>query len=69
MIKLKYGKILLDVLDGYQITKSSQDVTFNDIACDFTNREIEELPEKYQEVKIIDIDNFRKRESYFFWIH
>ena len=44
----------------YQITKSSQDVTFNDLTCDFTNRTVEELPEKYQEVKLVNIDNFRK---------
>lgn len=60
MIKLKYGNVALDVFDGYEITNSSQDVAFNDLVCDFTNRTIEELPEKYQETKLIEIDNFRK---------
>lgn len=60
MIKLKYGNVMLDVYNGYQITKSSQDVTFNDLTCDFTNKTIDDLPEKYQETKLIDIDNFRK---------
>ena len=60
MTKLKYGNVMLDVYNEYQITKSSQDVTFNDLTCDFTNRTVEELPEKYQEVKLVDIDNFRK---------
>lgn len=60
MIKLKYGNTMLDVYTDYQITKSSQDVTFNDLTCNFTNRTTEELPEKYQEGKLVDIDNFRK---------
>lgn len=60
MIKLKYGNLALDVFDGYEITNSSQDVAFNDLVCDFTNRTIEELPEKYQETKLVEIDNFRK---------
>lgn len=60
MIKLKYGNVALDVFDGYEITNSSQDVAFNDLTCDFTNRTIEELPEKYQETKLVEIDNFRK---------
>ncbi|MCI9087910.1 MAG: hypothetical protein HFJ32_05115 [Clostridia bacterium] len=60
MIKLKYGNVALDVFDGYEITNSSQDVAFNDLVCDFTNHTIEELPEKYQETKLVEIDNFRK---------
>lgn len=60
MIKLKYGNTALDVFDGYEITNSSQDVAFNDLTCDFTNRTTDELPEKYQETKLVEIDNFRK---------
>lgn len=60
MTKLKYGNVELDVYNDYQITNSSQDVVFNDLVCDFTNHTIEELPEKYQETKLVEIDNFRK---------
>lgn len=60
MTKLKYGNVVLDVYNDYQITNSSQDVVFNDLVCDFTNHTVEELPEKYQETKLVEIDNFRK---------
>ena len=66
MIKLKYGNIMLDIYNEYQITKSSQEVTFNDLTCDFTNRTVEELPEKYQEAKLIDIDNLGNEKILFF---
>ena len=66
MIKLKYGNVILDVYNGYQITKSSQDVTFNDLTCDFTNKTIDDLPEKYQESKLIEIDNFGNEKVLFF---
>lgn len=56
MIKLKYGETLLDVYNNYEITKSSQDVVYADLQCDFTGRTQEELPEKYEEVKLVDID-------------
>lgn len=42
--------IELKVLNDYSITKSSQEVTFNSITCDFTGLTAEDLPDKYQEV-------------------
>lgn len=66
MIKLKFGDIKLDVYNNYQITKSSQEVVYSDLACDFTNRTIDELPEKYQESKLIDIDDFGNEKILFF---
>lgn len=66
MTKLKYGEITLDVYDGYEITKSSQEVSFSDLTCDFTNRTIEELPEKYQESKLVEIDGFGNEKVLFF---
>lgn len=57
MTKLIYGEIQLDVLDGYSMTKSSQDVTFNSIICDFTGYTQEDLPDKYQEVKLVEDGN------------
>lgn len=52
MLYLKYGEVSLPILESYSITKSSQDITFSDLQCDFTEHTIEDLPEKYQEVKI-----------------
>lgn len=57
MTTLEYGNCKLDILNRYSITKSSQDVTFNSITCDFTNHIKEDLPDKYQEVKIIEDGN------------
>ena len=44
----------LKVLNSYAITKSSQEVTFNTLTCDFTGRKQEDLPDKYQEVKVVE---------------
>lgn len=57
MTRLVYGNIELQVLDGYSMTKSSQDVTFNSISCDFTGYTQEDLPDKYQEVKLVEDGN------------
>ena len=57
MIKLKYITTYLDILNGYDITESSQQVQFSDLVCDFTGYKMDELPEKYQEVKIVDIND------------
>lgn len=57
MIVLRYDKVELPVVNSnYDIEKSSQEVTFSDITCDFTDRDKSELPEKYQEIKIYDND-------------
>lgn len=57
MTKLMYGNTELKVLDGYDVTKSSQEVTFNSIVCDFTGYTQEDLPDKYQEVKLVENGN------------
>lgn len=57
MTRLVYGNLELQVLDGYSMTKSSQDVTFNSISCDFTGYTQEDLPDKYQEVKLVEDGN------------
>lgn len=56
-VVLRYGNIDLDIFGEYNITKSSQDVTYSDINCDYTGHTKAELPEKYQEVQIVQIDN------------
>ena len=55
---LKYGNIELKIYTGYEITKSSQEIVYSDCECDFTGHTAEDLPEKYQEVNIIDKNDF-----------
>ena len=57
MIRLKYGNIELRVLNDYSITKSSQEVTFSSITCDFTGHTAENLPDKYQEITLVENGN------------
>lgn len=55
MMVLKYDDIELPIIDdNYSIDKSSQEVSFSDLTCDFTDKEKEQLPEKYQEIKVYD---------------
>lgn len=63
MKKLRYVKttdktqfVDLPIIETYEITKSSQEVSYSDLTCDFINKTVNDLPEKYQEVKIIDAD-------------
>lgn len=46
--------IELPIFNSYYMTKSSQDVLYSDFTCDYTGHTKEELPEKYQEVEIIE---------------
>lgn len=62
MIVLKYGNESLKVHSNYNINKSSQNVQFSDITCDFTGLGRTSLPLKYQEASIIDTDT---NEIYF----
>ena len=54
MVYLEYEKTKLPVLDGYNITKSSQEIAYSDLKCDFTGRTAVELPQKYEEVKVVE---------------
>lgn len=54
MIVAKYGNVELNVYDNYSINKSGNEVSFSDISCDFTGHSKDDLPEKYQEIKVID---------------
>ena len=63
MIALKYGDKYLKVLDEFNITTSSREVTFNDLNVDFTGYTINDLPTKYQEVQLVEISETVKRET------
>lgn len=55
---LKYGNIELQICDEYELTKSSQEIVYSDFKCDFTGYTKEDLPDKYQEVQIIEKNIF-----------
>lgn len=50
---IEYGDIQLRIIGGYEINKSSQTVSFSSVRVDFTGHTADDLPEKYQEVKVI----------------
>lgn len=52
MIYLEYSDKMFRIINSYAINTSSRQVTFTDIKIDFTNKTLEDLPIKYQEVKI-----------------
>ncbi len=56
MIKLKIKNDYYTIIDGYNIKKSSREVTFSSLKIDFTNKTIADLPLKYQEVQLIELD-------------
>lgn len=54
MIKLEYGGKKFNIDYPYNISNSVNDVTFSSISIDFTGYKLEDLPYKYQEIKLID---------------
>lgn len=65
-VVLRYGNTDLNIYDGYDLTKSSQEVTYSDLTCEFTGHSVDELPERYQEVKIVEISDFDTEKILFF---
>ena len=49
---IEYGDIQLKLIEGYDLTKASQTVSFSNLKADFTNHNSSDLPQKYQECKI-----------------
>ena len=49
---IEYGDVNLQLIDGYELTKGSQTVTFSNLKVDFTGHDSSDLPQKYQECKI-----------------
>lgn len=60
MLKVEFNGKLFDILNELSITKASNEVDFNDLVIDFTGHTIDELPIKYQEIKIV---NYEKIEN------
>jgi hypothetical protein len=54
MLKVEFNGKLFDILNDLSITKASNEVNFDDITIDFTGHTIDELPIKYQEIKLVE---------------
>ena len=52
MIRLIYNNKAFRILNEFSINTTNNTVTFNDITIDFTDYDLEDMPLKYQEVKI-----------------
>lgn len=57
MIRLKIRNSCFQVIDGYRVNESSREVKFSSLVVDFTNKTIADLPLKYQEVQLLDLDD------------
>jgi hypothetical protein len=57
MIRLKIKNAYYKVLDSYTINESSREVKFSSLKIDFTNKGIVDLPLKYQEVQLLDLND------------
>ena len=57
MIRLKVRDNYFKIIDGYQVNESSREVKFSSLKVDFTNKTIADLPLKYQEVQLVELDD------------
>ena len=56
MVKFKIKDTYYRLIDGYDIQESSREVKFSNVILDFTNKTILDLPLKYQECQLVDIN-------------
>jgi len=57
MIRLKIRDSYYQVIDGYDVRESSREVKFSSLIIDFTNKTLADLPLKYQEVQLVELDD------------
>ena len=57
MVRLKILNSYYKVADRYNISESSREVKFSNLKIEFTDKTIADLPLKYQEVQLVDVDN------------
>ena len=55
-LRLKYNDVELEIQDDFEIDKSSREVVYSDITCNW-NQPMSNLPQKLQEVQVINKDN------------
>lgn len=56
MFKLKIKDNLYRIIDGFEVNESSREVKYSNVKIDFTGKGIIDLPLKYQECQLVDID-------------
>ena len=57
MARLKIRDTYYRLIDGYNVEESSREVKFSNLTLDFTNKTIADLPLKYQECQLVDIND------------
>ena len=57
MIRLKVKNNYFKVLYDYRVSSSSREVKFSSLTLDFTNKTIADLPLKYQEVQLLELND------------
>lgn len=63
LTKVVYNNKTFKIIDEYGFKFSNNEVTFNDIKIDFTNGSIADIPYKYQEIKIMQLDDNENIEN------
>lgn len=56
MIRLKIKNNYFNLIDGYEVNESSREVKFSSLKLDFTYKTIADLPVKYQECQLVEIN-------------
>ena len=56
MKKFKIRNVLYKIIDSFDINESSREVKYSNIKIDFTNKTILDLPLKYQECQLVEVD-------------
>ena len=56
MIRLKIYDKYFSLIDGYEVSESSREVKFSSLKLDFTDKTISDLPIKYQECQLVDVN-------------
>lgn len=63
VIRVVYNDKSFKILNEYSIKSSNNEVTFNDIKIDFTGYTLEDMPYKYQEIKIVQANSEQDIEN------
>jgi len=57
VIRLKIRDSYFKIIDSYRVNESSREVKFSSLKIDFTGKTIADLPLKYQEVQLLELDD------------
>ena len=57
MIRLKIRDAYYKIIDSYYVKKSSREMKFSNLTIDFTNKTASDLPLRYQEVQLVELDD------------